>query len=653
MKTSLTFHCGVPLGVPSRRIAQAVDGPLLALFNSLQMRPRLRIGLHLGGHIIDFLLRYRSERLVQLAGLSQGGQIELIGGGYYDPILCSLTEQAAAKHLARSSQFFSEQLRFKAAGAWLPEQVFEPGMVPLLAQAGYKYLFLPCDPIDAAGVESAALEGPLLLEQGGHKLLALAAEQGSEQVLVRDLERWVSAAGNGRQMLVWNGDLLRLSSDPQSWPKGPQIERFFADLDITGSLKYCCPASLAERAPESLLYPGPGSHREMGTWSLPVKAGRRRAAILRAAENKGAKEGLPLLAQGRWSSFLARYPEAGRMHSHALRCARRIGEAELPNYWQERMWTSLLQTQGHEAFQHAADSGIYNPLQRQAVHGRLADLDDYLDHLEAAASGDPKRLNLERSESFELLPDGTKGVTLSASRGHWTFCPERGGALVGLTLPGLPWDLLHAMPRYPETYDNLGKNDGPLWSLSDRFTKDISNLDEPDLIGDFSGLKYDSISTGGTLTMSVEGEIDGLGKLRVDKSIKLAHGGSELVVDLRIQAPQNQALRGFLLQHLYVSLPPSEANQLRLGETLCAWDEPQRSETDCVMFVAPSSRTQLALTLPFNVPTWTRPVRTEHRDRGVLRSSMQGVVVCAAIPLQLSSGSSWKGRLSLRALRRH
>jgi hypothetical protein len=209
------------------------------------------------------------------------------------------------------------------------------------------------------------------------------------------------------------------------------------------------------------------------------------------------------------------------------------------------------------------------------------------------------------------------------------------------------------MPRYPETYDDLGGHDAPLWSLSERFTKDISNLDEPQLMGDFSNLKYDSIETGGSLTMSVEGELGSVGKLRVDKSIKLAHAGSELLIDLRIQAPPNQALRGFLLQHLYVSLPPSEANRLRLGETLCAWDEPQRSEADCIMFAAPSSRLQLSLTLPFSVPIWTRPVRTEHRDRGVVRSSMQGVVICAAIPLQLSSGSAWKGRLSLRALRRH
>ena len=167
MRVVITVHCGLPLGTPQMRLVQAVDGPLSSFFDALQTRPRLKVGLHLGGHVLDFLLRQRSQRLVQLVGLLQNGQIELVGGGYYDPVLCSLSRRSARAQLRRTAQFFSEQFRFQAKGAWLPEQIFEPAMIELLAEAGYTYLLLPCDPIDAGGLESAALRGPLRLEQGG------------------------------------------------------------------------------------------------------------------------------------------------------------------------------------------------------------------------------------------------------------------------------------------------------------------------------------------------------------------------------------------------------------------------------------------------------------------------------------------------------
>jgi hypothetical protein len=652
MRVAITVHCGLPLGTPSMRLGQAIDGPLSSLFDALQTRPRLKVGLHLGGHILDFLLRHRSQRLVQLVGLAQGGQVELVGGGYYDPILCALSRRSAKAQLKRTAQFFEEQLCLKASGAWLPEQIFEPAMVELLAGAGYRYVILPRDPIDAGGLESAKLQGPVRLEQGGAKLLGLVAEQGQESARVRSLSPWIELAEKGCKLLVWNADLLRLSSDLQNWPKGAQIERFLGDLDAQSQLEFWLPKEIAETPQERLIYPGPGSHREMGTWSLPVHAARRRARILESTAQKGGKEGLPLLAGGRWASFLARYPEAGRMHNRALQLASRIDASQLPSYWHERMWTSLLQSQGHEAFQHGDRSGIYNPVLRQAVHGRLRDLEDYLDHLEAAADGDPKRLNAMRSETVELMPDGTKGVVLSGTRGHWTLCPERGGALVGLEVPGTPWDLVHTMPRYPERYDDLGLEEHPKWSLCDRFISSSDNLDAPVYTGDFSAKEYHVNHLDNGCELSAEGSVSGVLGVRVIKRFELAHSGAELQVQLSVQTPENHALRGFLLHKIYLSLPPGQGNKQRLGDQVSDWDEPLRGDAASIQFAAPSNRLQFSVVLPGVMPIWTKPLYAEHQDCGVTRSSLQGIEIGAAIPLQLSSGARWSGQIILRALRR-
>ena len=652
MRCSLVLHCGLPLGTPKIRLEQAIDGPLCALLDALQTRPRVRMGLHLGGHILDYLLRQRSQRLVQLVGLVQSGQVELVGGGYYDPILSALPKRSAQAQLDRTHQFFEEQLRLKLSGVWLPEQVFEPSLVPLLAESGYDYVLVPCDPIDAAGVNTEELEGPLRLEQGGTQLFGLAAERGDEHELVRRLDSWISKAQAGRQLLVWTGDLLSLSPDRQAIPKGAQIDRFLDDLDAVSFFEFELPQQVTASASGPLVYPAIGSHRAMGTWSLPVQAGRRRARILESTAKKGGREGLPLLAGGRWSSFLARYYEAGQMHSRALRLADRIEAAQLPSIWRERMWASLLQAQGHEAFQHGDRSGIYNPILRQAVHGRLRDLEDYLDHLEAAAQGNPKQLNEIRKRNHELLPDGTQAVVLSGTRGHWTICPAYGGALVGLELPGLPWDLVHSMSRYPEAYDDSGESRGPKWSLCERFVLQIDDLFNSRFIGDFSLLSYAQKPAERHIELQTIGSIGHTPNVSIDKSYILSQSGSEMQIKLAIQAPENHALRGYLVETLYLSLPPGEGNKVRLGELVGAWDEPLRARAASIQFAAPSARLQFSMVLPETVEVVTQPVYVEHRDRDAMRSTLQGLEISAAIPLQLGSGSRWEGDLIVRAIRR-
>lgn len=652
MRCAAVLHCGLPLGTPQLRLAQAVDGPLSALLDALQTRPHVRLGLHLGGHVLDFLLRHRSERLVQLAGLSQSGQIELVGGGYYDPVLCALPARSAQAQLARTHRFFSDQLRLDLSGVWLPEQVFEPSVISLLEAAGYRYVLCPTDPIDAAGCDTSGLSAPLRLEQGGVSILGLACERGDEAQLVQSLGAWSEQAQAGRSLLVWSDDLLALSSDPQAFPKGAQIERFIADLDAAPSLQFVLPKTLIESEPGPLVYPGLGSHRAMGTWSLPVEAGRRRARILESAAKKGGHQGLNLVAGGRWSSFLARYSEAGAMYSRALQLAERVERAQLPTYWRERMWAGILQAQGHEAFQHGDRSGIYNPVLRQAVHGRLRDIEEYLDYLESAATADPKALNGIRHERRQLLPDGTQGITLKGTRGRWTFCPSAGGALVGIEVSGLPWDVAHTMGRYPEHYDDLSDLSGPRWSLTERFVNRSEDVFSSNFIGDFSGCEYAAEVRDDELELSTSGPVGAAHDVVINKRYQATQSGAEMTMSLTIETPAHHAVRGYLVETLQVSLPPGEGSKIRVGDQVRDWDEPVRDEAASVQWASPSARLQFSVIFPGRVELITQPVHTEHRDRGALRSTLQGIELMALIPIQLGSGQRWSGDFVFRATRR-
>jgi hypothetical protein len=626
-----------------------VDGPLEALLGALQNHANLRIGLHLGGHILDFLLAQRSERLVQLSELTGRGQVELLGGGFYDPILASLPLPSAEAQLQRTKVYFASQLMLIPHGAWLPEQVFEPAIIPWLVDAGYQYAFIATDPVHAAGIDPLQLTGPILLEQGGASLKGLVASHGEEESIVAGAEPWRQAQESGRQLCVWCGDLLRFGDEAQ-------IATLAAALAGLKSIQLVRPDEVANQAAETLSYPNPGSHRAMATWSLPVAAGRRRERILSATADKGGSAGLTLVAGGRWSAFLGRYAEAGRMHRRILNVSDRLDAAALPRFWRDAMRTSLLQAQGHEAFQHGDQSGVYDPMLRQAVHGRLRDVEDVLEHLEAFAEGDPKRLNRLRARQQTLLPDGTQALVIGGTRGHWTICPTSGGALVGMEIPGTSWDLMHAMGRCPERYDDAG-NAEPLWSLRDLLIdanltlSNTTNLDDYDQGTSFEAQVDDRQEnelhlhlTGGKLPLKG-------GHLAIEKHYLVTQSGSELHLTYRIQNQSSRRWHGQLLPRLFVSLPPSKHNKIRLAETVADWNKPLLGTTAMVQLAAPQSRLQWSVVFPDRVPTRSRPIVADHLHLGAPRATLQGVEVAASLAIELAPNASWSGRIVLRALR--
>ena len=79
---------------------------------------------------------------------------------------------------------------------------------------------------------------------------------------------------------------------------------------------------------------------------------------------------------------------------------------------------------------------------------------------------------------------------------------------------------------------------------------------------------------------------------------------------------------------------------------------PVRDEAASVQWASPSARLQFSVIFPGRVELITQPVHTEHRDRGALRSTLQGIELMALIPIQLGSGQRWSGDFVFRATRR-
>ena len=70
----------------------------------------------------------RPDFLERLGALVRTGQVELLGGGLYEPILASLPERDRIDQLCRMADTLERITGAPPRGAWLAERVWEPDL---------------------------------------------------------------------------------------------------------------------------------------------------------------------------------------------------------------------------------------------------------------------------------------------------------------------------------------------------------------------------------------------------------------------------------------------------------------------------------------------------------------------------------------------
>ena len=126
------------------------------MLDALDRHPGVRVGLHYTGPLLDWIRAERPEFLERLRALVERGQVELLGGGYYEPVLASLPERDRVGQLDRMADEVERIGGRRPAGAWLAERVWEPDLPTSIVDAGYRWTILDDTHFRAAAVPEDA-----------------------------------------------------------------------------------------------------------------------------------------------------------------------------------------------------------------------------------------------------------------------------------------------------------------------------------------------------------------------------------------------------------------------------------------------------------------------------------------------------------------
>src|SRR5262245_59259400 len=135
----LAFHNHQPDGNFDDVFHKGYDDCYRPLLDVIADHPAIKLSLHHPAPPPEWLAKNRPAYLNDLRALVTRGQVEVLGGGFYEPMLAVLPAADAQGQLTMMSKFCEERFGQAPRGMWLAERVWEPALAETIARAGLSF----------------------------------------------------------------------------------------------------------------------------------------------------------------------------------------------------------------------------------------------------------------------------------------------------------------------------------------------------------------------------------------------------------------------------------------------------------------------------------------------------------------------------------
>ncbi len=418
----MAVHSHQPEGNFEWVFAEAYEKAYLPFLTTLHRHPKIKMTLHYTGCLLDWFADKHPEFIKMLKALVKVGQVEMLSGGYYEPILSLIPERDILGQIRLMNEKVKEFTGYVPSGAWLAERVWEPTLIKPMAKAGIRYTIVDDSHFTNVGKVPDELSGYYVTEDEGQKLLIFP---GSEKLrysmpfklphetinYLKDLKtKGIVAkafADDGEKFGIWPGTF--------KWVHGEKwLENFFSALEEEEGWLNMTTFSEYTRTygPTDRIYLTCASYREMMEWS-----------------------------GGYFKNFLVKYPESNNMQKKMLYVSSRVAKVK-----PKKALRYLYKGQCNCAYWHGVFGGLYLSHLRSAVYSNLIAAEKTLDGIAHKGSNwvDVKTLDFDSDTYDEIL--------VSSPKLNLYISPHSGGSLFELDFKPLSLNLINTLGRRKESY---------------------------------------------------------------------------------------------------------------------------------------------------------------------------------------------------------
>jgi alpha-amylase len=465
---ALVIHSHQPVGNFDHVIEDAYQKSYAPFVRTLHAHPRIRVSLHFSGILLEWLEHHHPEYFQHLRELVGRGQVEMVGGGYYEPILPIIPDADKIAQVRKLADYLEHHFGRAPRGAWIAERVWEPTLPRPLAQAGVGYVVLDDTHFLAAGLEPWQLHGSFVTEEDGHAVRLVPSSKALRYTI--PFQEPAETLKILREEINKHDALFAMGDDCEKfgvWPgtydhvyKNGWLERFFKAVE--GSQDWLETTTVADylstHAAVGRIYLPTASYAEMMEWALPPVASAEFKACLEESEHIPNGERFQhFLRGGLWRNFMTKYAESNHIQKQMLLVSHRLhklaatvegGTAKAATLAEAH--THLLAAQCNDPFWHGVFGGLYAPHLRSALLRNMIEAEFKLDQVEGRDANSPPEIT-----TTDFDNDGQDEILIRQEISGITVHPADGATVSSLRFQPSNVELVNSLRRRPEAYHEL------------------------------------------------------------------------------------------------------------------------------------------------------------------------------------------------------
>ena len=461
----LVFHNHQPVGQADHVFEEIYHKAYEPMIAALERHPTVEVGLHYTGSLLDWLVQHRPEFIQRVRALVQRGQVEILSGGYYEPILPSIPDDDKHGQIVRLTQAVRDIFGYDPTGMWLAERVWEPTLPTYLAGAGMRWTLVDDIHFKMVGLTDDDLVGYYMTENNGQMVGVFGTSKQLRYTIpwrpVRETLDYMRSqlAPVPGKVLVMGDDGEKFGAWPGTyelcWERG-WVEEFFQMLEDNNRWLRCVKLGDYVHRFQAIgrIYLPTASYNEMMEWALPPQQSYEFSRLYHEMEEAG-HPAVKYMRGGFWRNFLVKYPEVNTQHKKMLRVHDKIVEARraLAERGQQPQddlgQLDLWHGQSNDTYWHGLFGGVYMTDVRVRVFAHLIRAQQ---SAERALYGSGDWLRYEITD-FDC--DSLHELLIEGSAINLYIDLDEGGSIFEWDLRPHNYNLASTVSRRPEGYHQV------------------------------------------------------------------------------------------------------------------------------------------------------------------------------------------------------
>ncbi|MFP4483884.1 MAG: alpha-amylase/4-alpha-glucanotransferase domain-containing protein [Spirochaetaceae bacterium] len=648
-----------PVGGADRDIEAAYQHSYKPFIRALYNAPDVHATLHFSGNLLQWIEHRHSEFIDVLGEMTGRKQVEMLGGGFYDPVFSLIPRGDRLGQLERMTTYLRKRFGRRPRGAWITQGIWDPALPALLKSSGIEYTFLDDIQFNLGGCdETARRYAPCITEDEGKTVEVFPVATAISAALFHEepqevVER-ILAAGDEAEppvVSVMSEGERPSRQNANGEDRGAWLSRFFELL-------------IAHREEVETIHPGryvktnrphgrgyftttPYNH--IARWMAPYRSGNGR-------EQSKLPQGSPWTnGSGFFRHVLTQYPESNRLYSKMQYIHVLVNQIRGDKYRKRLAREELWRGQNHNAYWHTPAGGIYTSRLRKSSYASL---------IEAEKVTREKGIFIPSIITLDFDMDGLSEFLFQGQEMN-AYVHSIGGTVFELDYLPKPWNYQDTMTRHREAYHRGSEpaDAYPRNSFIDHFIRSEESADrfyrmKHHELGDFVQGVYEPESVhkeDHRLVLHRDGHVKTSGgEIPVHLRKTFTFHGAGLQVAYRIVNKGARPLTARFATELNTALPPvhqATATLVAVGadgvEHELTDEERTLTGTERLLCRDYVHSVAVHLESPGANSIWCLPIETTYLSHGELITEYQATCIVPQWELELAPDEVFEADLSL------